>query len=159
MRELVKVPSRLLRQKSKPVKTVDSEIRALARDLVQFMVLHQGNKLKPISLSAPQLGELVRMIAFRRNPISIDEDDIQVLINPTIVYAKAFCLVVESCLSIPRKEFTVRRPKIIKIGGLTLDGVGRSFRGRGLLAQVFEHELNHLDGLLIDQHGTARGDK
>jgi len=156
VRELVKLPNELLRQKSKPVKEVDSEIKALARELVQFIDLHQADNLRPIGLSAPQLGELVRVIAFRRNPVSIDEDDIQVLINPTLVYTKGFYVVGEACLSIPGKDFTVRRAKIVKIWGLTLDGVARSFRGRDLLAQVFQHELNHMDGILIDQVGEER---
>lgn len=156
MRELVKVPSELLRQKSKPVKEVDSEIKALARELVQFMNLHQADRFRPIGLSAPQLGELVRVIAFRRNPVSLDEDNIQVLINPILVYTKGFHVIEESCLSIPDKEFTLRRAKIVKIRGLTLDGVTGSFRGRDVLAQVFQHEVNHLDGILIDQAGEER---
>lgn len=149
--ELITLPNPLLRQKSKPVKTVDSEVKALARELVQFIQLHRADNIRPISLSACQLGELVRLIAFKRNPISLDEDDTQVLINPILVYAKGSHLVPESCLSIPGKAFTLRRARIVKIRGLTLDNVQKSFRAHDLLAQVFQHELNHLDGILIDQ--------
>jgi len=151
MRKLVKVPNKLLRQKSEPVKTIDSEIKALASDMVEFMHLHQVDKLQPVGLSAPQLGELLRVIAFSRNPMFIEGDDIQVLINPELVYQKGSQLVSESCLCLPGKVFTLQRAKLVKIRGLTLDGVKRSFRGRGLLAQVFQHELNHLDGILIDK--------
>lgn len=156
MRELVKLSNPLLRQKSKPVKTIDSKIKALANEMTEFLQLHQADEMRPIGLSACQLGELVRVIAFRRNPVSVDEDDIQVLINPTLVYAKGFYVTGESCLGIPGKEFSVRRAKIVKIRGLTLDNVVRSFRGRNLLAQVFQHELNHLDGILIDQIGERK---
>jgi len=151
MRELIKVPSDLLRQKSKPVQRIDSKIKALANEMTQFLHLYRAEELRPIGLSACQLGELVRVIAFRQNPVSVDEDDIQVLINPELVYAKRLHLVTESCLSIPGKEFTVRRAKIVKMRGLTPDNIVRSFRGRNLLAQVFQHELNHVDGILIDQ--------
>jgi len=151
VRELVKVPNELLRQQSQPVKTIDSEIKVLASDMVEFMHLHQVDKFQPIGLSAPQLGELLRVIAFSRNPMFIEGEDIQVLINPELVYQKGSQLVKESCSSIPDKEFTLQRAKLVKIRGLTLDGVQRSFRGRGLLAQVFQHEINHLDGLLIDE--------
>lgn len=153
MRELLTLPHGILRKKSKPVKRIDSEVKALANEMVQFMQLHRVDKLRPIGLSAPQLGELVRVIAFRRNPLSIDEDDIEVVINPELVYHKGGYLVSESCLSIPGKEFRLRRAKIVKIRGLTLDNLMRSFRGRNLLAQVFQHELNHLDGTLIDRIG------
>lgn len=151
MRELVKLPNPLLRQRSQPVKKIDSEIKALASDMVEFMQLRQVESFRPIGLSAPQLGELLRVIAFSRNPMFIEGDDIQVLINPELVYQKGSQLVRESCLSLPGKVFTLQRAKLVKIRGLTLDGVKRSFRGRGLLAQVFQHEIDHLEGLLIDK--------
>lgn len=155
MRELVKMPDELLRQRAKPVKRIDSKIKALAKDMVEFIHLRQGDQLRPVGLSACQLGELLRVIAFSRNPMS-GEEDIQVLINPELIYLKGNHIVYESCLSLPGEVFTLRRHKIVKIRGLTLDGVVRSFRARDLLAQVFQHELNHLDGILIDQIGERK---
>jgi len=149
IKELAK--DQLLRQKSNPVEKIDSMIKELAKEMVQYIHLHQGDKLKSLSLAAPQLGELVRVIAFRRNPRSFDEDDIQVVINPELVYLKGHYLVTESCLSIPGKVFTLRRGKIVKLRGLTLNNEVRSFRGHALLAQVFQHEIDHLNGVLIDQ--------
>ena len=148
--ELLKAPNPLLRQTSEEVKEIDS-VRELAKELVDFLDTHRADVSAPIGLSAPQIGQLVRVIAFRRN--ATPNGDIQVLINPTLVYAKGFHMVRESCLSLPGKVFMVRRHKIVKIHGLTLDGVERSFRGRDVLAQIFEHELGHLDGILIDQVG------
>lgn len=154
MRELITLPNELLREKSKPVVNIDSEIKALASDMAEFMRLNQAKKLRPVGLSAVQLGELARMFAFYANPMSEDED-IQFLLNPELVYEKGKRLVYESCLSIPGKTFVLKRAKIVKIRGLTLDGEERSFRGHELLAQVFQHELNHLDGILIDQLSSA----
>jgi len=156
LRELVKLPNQLLRQKSKPVKKIDSEIEALAKEMVQFIQLYQEDNLRALSVTASQLGELVRVIAFRRNPMSFGEDDIQVVINPELVYQKGTYLAGESCLSIPGRKFTVRRSKLVKIRGLTLDNEVRSFRGRGLLAQSLQHEIDHLDGVLIDRIGKSR---
>jgi len=156
LKELVKLPNRLLRQKSKPVKKIDSKIEALAQEMVQFIQLYQEDKLRAFSVSAIQLGELVRVIAFRRNPMSVSEDDIQVVINPELVYQKGTYLATESCLSIPGSKFTVRRSKLVKIRGLTLDNEVRSFRGRGLLAQALQHEIDHLNGVLIDPIGKSR---
>ena len=155
MRTLIKLPNELLRKKSEPVKSIDSKVRSLAREMAEFMQHHWGDDFRPVALSAPQLGELVRVIAFRRNPLSGEEKDTQVLINPELVYEKGYHLVKESCLSIPGGTFAVRRAKLVKIRGLTLDGVVRSFRGRDLLAHVFQHELNHLDGVLIDTLGRT----
>lgn len=156
MRELIKMPNELLRQKSEPVESIDSEVRSLAREMVEFMRHRQDNPLRPVGLAAPQLGELLRVIAFSRNPMS-GEEDIQVLINPELVYQKGKHLVSERCLSIPGEVFTLRRAKLVKIRGLTLDNVVRSFRAHDLLAQVFQHELNHLNGVLIDTLGKERG--
>ena len=153
MVKLVKVPSELLRRKSKAVKDIHS-ITELAQEMVDFLHSHRTDAVAPIAVSAPQLGKLVRVIAFRRN--ASPDGDIQVLINPTLVYAKGFHVGPESCLSLPGKHFMVRRPKTVKIRGLTLDGEQRSFRGRDVLAQVFEHEMGHLEGILIDKIGKLR---
>jgi len=150
LKELITLPNGLLRMRPEPVKEIDSEVKALAREMGEFMRFNQSKKLKPVSLSAVQLGELVRVLAFYPSPQSEDKD-IQILINPELVYAKGSRRVYESCLSIPGRTFVLKRAKIVKIQGLTLDGTERSFRGHDLLAQVFQHELNHLDGILIDQ--------
>jgi len=151
MRELIKLPNPLLRQKSQPVETIDRKIKELVLEMVDFMRLHRGDAARPVGLSAVQLGELVRVIAFSRNPASLEGMQVQVLINPELVYLKGHQVVNESCLSIPGRTFALRRAKLVKIRGLTLDGVVRSFRGRDLLAQVFQHEIGHLDGILIDK--------
>ena len=153
MRGLVLLSNPALRQKSVEVKKVSSKIKKLAKELTEFLDAYQADNIRAIGLAAPEVGELVRLIAFRRNPFSVDLLDIQVLINPTLVYAKDFRLVTEMCLNIPGKKFTLRRAKIVKIRGLNLDGIQRTFRGHDLLAQVFQHELDHLDGILIDQTG------
>ncbi len=144
------MPSKLLRQKSKAVKDIAS-IRELAQEMVDFLHSHRADEPAPIALSAPQLGQLVRVIAFQRNATLTG--DIQVLVNPTLVYGKGFHVVPESCLSLPGKVFMVRRHKTVKIRGLTLDGEQRSFRGRDVLAQIFEHAIDQLNGILIDQVG------
>jgi len=154
MRKLVKLPNSLLRQRSKEVKKVDS-VKELAQEMVEVMQSRPADNLRPIGLSAVQLGELVRVIAFNRNPMS-PEDDIQVLINPELVYQKGSHLVYESCFCIPGKKFALKRAKLVKIRGLTLDGVMRSFRGSDLLAQVFQHEIDHLNGILIDTLGKEK---
>jgi len=151
--ELVKAPSELLRRRSKLVKDIDS-IRELAQEMVDFLHSHAADVPPPISVSAPQLGQLVWVIAFRRN--ATPNGAIQVLINPTLVYGKGFHLVPESCLSLPGKVFMVRRHKTVKIRGLTLDGEQRSFRGRDVLAQTFEHAIDQLNGILIDQVGKLK---
>jgi len=88
VRELIKLPDELLRQKSEPVKEVNRGIKELALEMVDFLRLHRGDAARPVGLSAVQLGELVRVIAFSRTPESLVGMQIQVLINPELVYLK-----------------------------------------------------------------------
>jgi peptide deformylase len=152
MRKLVKVPDGKLRKKSKPVKKIDKGITQLAGEMVKFLLAPHGDST-PVGLSAVQLGELVRMVVFKRNPDSTEQKDIQVIINPEVTRERGYHLVREGCLSIPGKVFLLQRAKVVKIRGLDLTGTQRTFRGQGLLAQVFQHEMNHLDGVLIDTLG------
>lgn len=153
MRELVKLPNDILRQRSEPVDAINSAIRELAEEMIEFILRHQGDKTRPVGLSAVQLGELVRMFVFIANPQAGEDVSIEtnVIINPELLYMKGVHRVTEGCLSIPGKTFVLKRAKIVKVRGLTLDGQVRSFRGRDFLAQVFLHEYDHLEGILVDQ--------
>ncbi len=151
--ELVKAPDPILRQASKPIGKITPKVKELAEEMVNFMDDHSKDATKPIGLSACQLGHSVRMIAFWSNPQSLGREDIVILINPEFVYTKGHHTVNESCLSLPGKFYLIKRYKLVKIRGLMPNGTSRSFRGRDLLGQVFQHELNHLDGVLIDSIG------
>ncbi len=152
MRTILTVPNAVLRQRCEPIGEIDAKVEALAKELCGLLSVEHGGLIY-VSVSASQVGELLRMFAYRTNPYS-REDSVQVVINPELVYSKGTATGSETCLSLPEKEYIVTRHKLVKIRGLTLDGTYRSFKGRGRIAQVFEHELNHLDGILIDRVGS-----
>jgi len=106
------------------------------------------------AIAAPQIGCKVRMFVYKSNPLAVDSP-VMVVINPELVHAKEKCIVEENCLSIPGKFFFVERYKMVKLKGLTLDGEVRIFKGTGMVAQILEHELDHLDGILIDKKGRT----
>ncbi len=151
--EVVMATSTALRQRSKIIEEITPKVKDLANEMVNYMDERSKDDIRPIGLSACQLGNNIRMIAFWQNPSSLDRDNIVILINPEIVYAKKQHLVHESCISLPGKTYLIKRYKLVKIRGTTLDNTPRSFRGRDLLGQVFQHELNHLDGVLTDSIG------
>jgi peptide deformylase len=153
VREFIKLPDELLRRPSKPVERIDSAVKELAAEMTEFIFRRQDVKIRPVGLSAVQLGELVRMFAFVSNPEAGKdvEASVQVVINPELVYTKGIHRVTEACLSVPGKTFVLKRAKIVKVRGLTLDGQVRSFRGRDFMAQVLQHEYDHLEGILVDQ--------
>ena len=151
MTKLLTVPNRTLRMESKPIEKIGAKVKAIAETLREMMA-ETYNGLIPIGIAAPQIGKLVRMFVYRPNAFS-DAPDFVVVINPELIYAKGKVILNESCLSIPGKVFSVQRHKIVKLKGLNLDGEQRTFKGRGITAQELEHELNHLDGILIDEIG------
>lgn len=154
-RRLLVVPNEKLRRKCESIERVTPFIRELAGELLEFLRVEYQD-LVAVGVSAPQLGESVRMFAFRPNPYS-SVPDTQVLLNPVLVYGKKLVTLPEMCFSIPGAEFVLRRYEIVKVRGVTLDGNERSFRVRGVVAQALQHELNHLDGVLIDTLGGAGG--
>lgn len=152
--EILKSPDPILLHPSEPIKKITPKVKEIAEEMIDFMDIHSSDNSKPVGLSACQLGHSIRMFAFRRSPQSLDRNDVMILINPEMVYGKGQYLVYESCLSLPGRVYQLKRFKLVKTRGITLDGTSRSFRVRDLLGQVFQHELNHLDGILINQIGS-----
>lgn len=146
-RVLLTVPDERLRKVSRPFA---DPCCAYVRDLAEYM-LSQLEPLRAIGLSAPQFGELSRLIVVRLQGIEL------VLVNPEITKRRGAHLVAEGCTSIPGRYFAVKRPKIVKVRGYDLDGKMHSVKGHDLLAQVLCHEVDHLNGVLIDQSGKEIG--
>lgn len=144
--QLITVPDERLRQKCKPIEGIDGYVRELAQEmLAQVDVPIEG--LRTIGLSAPQFGEMVRLITIRLQGLDI------VLANPVIVKSVGRHIVVESCRSIPGKLYQVERPKIVKVKGMALDGSIKVVKGHDLLAACLCHETDHCDGVMIDRIG------
>ena len=148
--KIVIAPNSILRKKCLVVKRSTPKVERVINEMIAFLNEHSSDDLKPIGLSACQLGYSYRIIAFKDSPQSSDGGKVIVLLNPEFVYGKGQYIVKESCLSLPGNKYLLKRSKIAKIRGTTPDGTSRSFRGRDLLAQVFQHELNHLDGIMLD---------
>jgi peptide deformylase len=150
MRQIIQVPSPVLYEISNPVNTIDGYIREVASEMLAVMTGKKGSYA--IGLAAVQLGELVRVIAILENIYSPDFLEPVVIINPQVV--KTSGKVVDSqeaCLSIRHgtQFFTVKRDKFIRVVGLNLNGGHVSYKERGLLSFVLQHEIDHLDGKLI----------
>lgn len=144
MRQLLTIENPILRQKSEPVKHIDELVREVAEFMEQQMEQrHYG--LEPAGFAAPQFGELIRIIIVKR-----DTQTNLVIVNPEIMYEKGHQVIVEQCFSIPGHAFIVRRPEIVKCRGLNLSGKPITVKGRDQLAIMLKHEVDHLDGILID---------
>jgi peptide deformylase len=130
----------VLRRRAAPVESVTPEIRRLAADMVDTMYDEVG-----IGLAAPQVGISMRLMVVG------DEEGrgVQVLVNPAITAQGGTITAEEGCLSLPGIFAHVTRSEWVTLQAQDLEGQPVSITVRGLRARVFQHELDHLDGVLF----------
>ncbi len=127
--------------KARPVQRVDASIRKLMADMVETMHSAAG-----AGLAAPQIGVSLRVIVLWH------EDDEFRLVNPEITWASRDIEVdEEGCLSIPGYRGNVRRAAAVKIRAKDEKGRNTHVRADGRLARIFQHEIDHLDGILFPE--------
>lgn len=136
----------LLRKKSTPVKKVVLRHREALKDMARLMYDGEG-----VGLAAPQAGINEAMIV-----VDIGKG-LYKLINPQIVKAQGSQVHQEGCLSVPGICVKVRRAKKIKLEALDEFGLPCNIEAEGLLACVFQHEIDHLKGKLIVDYATLLG--
>ncbi len=146
-RTLINLADARLRQTSQPVEVFDSALRDLAADMIAEMERSRG-----IGLAAVQLGELKRMIVTCASNAGDDKATL-VLVNPIITRRSEACSETnEGCLSIPGVRLAFSRPSSVTVDYHDLDGRSQTLEAAGLLATCIQHEVDHLDGILILDH-------
>ncbi len=147
IKPLIILPDPILRQVSKSIETIDSEVKKLADDMLETMYDAPG-----IGLAAIQIGVARRMLVL---DVSKDGEDKKplVFINPEIVASSdARSVYEEGCLSIPDYYAEVERPAVITVKHLDRDGKEQLTEADGLLATCLQHEIDHLNGVLFIDH-------
>ncbi|MCH4548411.1 peptide deformylase [Rhizobium changzhiense] len=144
IKPLIILPDPVLRQLSKPIERVDSDLQRLADDMLETMYDAPG-----IGLAAIQIGVPRRMLV-----IDIaregEEKQPQVFINPEIVKSSDERSVYEEgCLSIPDYYAEVERPAVVSVKYLDGNGKEQTVEADGLLATCLQHEIDHLNGVLF----------
>jgi len=135
-------PDPILKQKSKRVRTIDGSIHKLIGDMIETMHSAGG-----VGLAAPQLGTPLRVIV-----IGMPAQEDIALINPEIVRRTGERLVDEGCLSVPGYIGQIKRAELVRAKGRDQNGREIRIRANGLLAEVLEHEIDHLNGVLYIDH-------
>ncbi|MEA3493938.1 MAG: peptide deformylase [Candidatus Margulisiibacteriota bacterium] len=138
IRKILRFPDPVLRKKAKSVKRVTPEIVKLIDSMLETMYAAPG-----IGLAAPQIGESLRIIVtdIGDGPIS--------MLNPEIVSKNGAQTITEGCLSVPGVEAPVERASHVVIKGLDRKGESVKIEAAGLMATVFQHEIDHLDGMVF----------
>ncbi len=130
----------ILRKISKKVDVIDDSLKSLVDDMFETMYHADG-----VGLAAPQIGILKRIIVIDIEVIK------KVMINPEIISESTTDMQdgPEGCLSVPGIEDTVRRPKLLIVRYMNLDGEIVTEEARDLYARVICHEVDHLNGILF----------
>ena len=138
---IVCFPNEVLRQKAAAVTAFDDALRQLAEEMIQTM--HEASG---VGLAAPQIGRPIRMVVI--DVPEQTEGDL-VLVNPRVVESDGSMVGEEGCLSFPGIFINVQRSAIVTVEYQDLSGQPRRISGDGLLARCLQHEIDHLDGVLL----------
>jgi len=140
---IVKFPDPILQRASAPVTEFDDELRKLVADMFESMYAAQG-----IGLAAPQIGIPKRLTVIDLSNKKEPKDKI-VLINPVIMLQEGKQIEEEGCLSLPEIREKVRRSARVIVKAQDEYGKWSEREGSELLARAFQHEIDHLDGVLF----------
>jgi peptide deformylase len=147
LREIVVVPHETLRRKARPVTDFGPELQTLIDDMVETMRVAPG-----VGLAAPQVNVSLRVIVIE---FGDDEDEnvlprLYVMVNPEIQRVSQETVVgSEGCLSIPGLVGDVERFEVITVKGFSRRGQPVKIKAKGWLARIFQHEIDHLNGVLF----------
>ncbi len=130
----------ILRKTSRPVTDFNERLFDLLDDMKETLYKSGG-----VGLAAPQVGVLRRVVVM---DVSEDRSDYIELINPEITSVEGSQTGTEGCLSLPGLCGTVTRPMVVKVKAQNREGKWCLYKGEGLKARCFCHELDHLDGVL-----------
>jgi peptide deformylase len=130
----------VLKQRAADVANIDAALVKLSEDMLTTLRGVAG-----LGLAAPQVGVQKRLFVYQ---MSEDEDPV-VLVNPTISESRGEWEYEEGCLSLPGLYFPIVRPKEVHLTGYSLEGHEVSIEADELLARLFQHELDHLEGRLL----------
>ena len=146
IRQILTFPDPELKKKAAPVTVINEKTRELVREMAETMYAAPG-----VGLAAPQIGVHQRVVVI---DVSARDEapELIVAINPVIIHADGESYEEEGCLSVPKYAANVRRHARVVVKALNLEGEEVTCKADGLLAIAFQHEIDHLDGILFIDH-------
>lgn len=138
---IVTYPAKILRQKASPIEEIDDVVSQWAQEMLDIMYEFKG-----VGLAAPQVGWSKRLIVI---DVTGQKKGERVFINPFIADEEGIAIAEEGCLSFPGITGNVPRSAIVEVVAYNLKGERLQIKADGLLARAFQHEIDHLDGVLF----------
>ena len=156
LRKIVTLPDPVLRRKARSVTQFDKNLQTLIDDMVETMREAPG-----VGLAAPQIGlaERIIVVEYFERPEEEEKEDapkkVWAVLNPEIVkLSEEMLMGVEGCLSIPGLVGEVERHAALLVKGLNRHGKPMKIKAEGWLARIFQHEIDHLNGVLFTDRAT-----
>jgi peptide deformylase len=156
LRKIVTLPEAVLRRKARAVNKFDKGLQTVIDDMIETMRQAPG-----VGLAAPQIGLSERIIVVEYFEHEEDEEKedapkkVWTVLNPEIVKpSEEKVLGIEGCLSVPGLVGEVERHTAIQVKGLNRHGKPLKIKAEGWLARIFQHEIDHLDGVLFVDRAT-----
>lgn len=150
VREIITSPKPLLRERAKKVRAVTPELKDLIDDMIETMRVAPG-----VGLAAPQVDSSQRVIVVEYGEDSQDPETpakppkLYIVVNPEIVrHSEETIAGNEACLSLPGYFGEVDRYEVVTVKGLNRRGKPFRLKAKGWLARIFQHEIDHLNGVL-----------
>ena len=151
VREIIKYPGKVLREKTHRVTDCDAELDKLIDDMIETMYAAPG-----VGLAANQVG-VSKQVAVIDVGARDEKSPLFVLINPEIVNLEGEVEAEEGCLSVPDYTTVLKRAMKVCVKGLDRNGKPVEIEAEGLLARALQHEIDHLNGILfVDRMGRIR---
>jgi peptide deformylase len=139
---ILKYPDPVLCRKAKRVSRIDESLNRLIDDMIETMYQASG-----AGLAAPQVGVSLKIAV-----IGIPDEEVIVLVNPELVKKSGERMVIEGCLSVPGYRGEIKRAEKVTVKALDRNGKAFRIKADDLLAEVLEHEIDHLNGILYIDH-------
>ena len=153
IRKIITLPDPVLRRKAKPVTRFDADLQSLVDDMIETMRAAPG-----VGLAAPQLGvsECVIVVEYVEDEEAENAPKkLYVMVNPEIKKcSEASEAGIEGCLSVPGWQGEVERAVEVTVKGLTRRGQPMKVRAKGWMARIFQHEIDHLNGVVFTDLAT-----
>ena len=146
IRPILRFGDSVLHELARPVESFTPDVERLVDDMIETMYAAPG-----VGLAAPQVGAPLRIFVVDIS-VGRDPNGLIIMINPEFVVRDGMQLEEEGCLSVPGFNATVVRPSHVIVRGLDRNGEEHQHEGNGLLARAFQHEMDHLDGMLFVEH-------
>jgi peptide deformylase len=144
---IVTFPAPILREKATLVTNVNGELQSFIDQMIETLYQVPG-----LGVAAPQVGKSLRLFIYDMTLKEGEKQKLTVLMNPEIVASEGEIIAEEGCLSIPEHWEKVKRAARVQVKGINREGKELRYEAEGLHARLIQHEIDHLNGVLMLDH-------